>query len=326
MKKEILLFSILVFSLFSKASAQDMDAVYKKMPFKKNKHLSRSYPVTSADMLTLENKAGNIEVRTWDRNEFKIDADVIVAAYTEEWANSVLSDLDIDEQKTVNSYSFTTLMAADMDKKEGGTKHYDKYNGKNTKQFQQINYVVYMPSANKLKAVNYFGDITLGDRTGETVIISNYGNLKTGSLSNLQKLDAEYAKCSFGKLNDVNINLKYSDAVFKELDGNVTLNIQYGDNIKINAGNSLKALNVNSTYAEINLVSSALMSGAYVFVTSYSSFVNRTNIKFSTADDKKRPKFDYTYSGKNGAGTVPVKISAAYGKIVFGKAAPEDMN
>ncbi|MGB5005385.1 MAG: hypothetical protein WBO39_00505, partial [Ferruginibacter sp.] len=55
----------------------------KKYDFVKKKSVNKSYQVTSSDKLNIQNSFGSVEVKTWDRNEIKVDVEIEVSANTE---------------------------------------------------------------------------------------------------------------------------------------------------------------------------------------------------------------------------------------------------
>jgi hypothetical protein len=70
------------------------------------------------------------------------------------------------------------------------------------------------------------------------------------------------------------------------------------------------------------------LSASYNISTSFGSFKNTTDIKFTSDEDAGKdrgPKFDYEYSGKSGNGNIPVKVKSSFGKIIVGEASEEDM-
>jgi hypothetical protein len=85
---------------------------------------------------------------------------------------------------------------------------------------------------------------------------------------------------------------------------------------------------MKTSYSTVNLKPSAGLQASYNISTSFGSFKNTSDIKFSSdedGDNDRGPKFDYEYSGKSGSGSVPVKVKSSFGKVILGEATEEDM-
>jgi hypothetical protein len=302
----------------------------KKYEFTKTKTYSKSYTVAASDKLDIKNRFGGVEIRTWNKNEIKVDVNITTTAQTADWVASVLDDIQVADNKTGNIITFKTLFVEDLDKKEGnkkGKRRYDKYVGKNSHQTMEVNYTVYMPETNALKVDDEFGAITVPDFKGEIEAQSKFGSLNIGIAPNIKKAVVEFGSGVFGNIANCTVNIKFSKSEFKKISGNMKLYFEFSDAAKINFDNSLTALQVSSSYSTVNLRPSNDLSVSYTINTSYGSFVNRSAIKFEDNDESedKSPKFDFKYTGKSGAGTAQVKASTDYGKIILGEPNPEDM-
>ena len=91
--------------------------------------------------------------------------------------------------------------------------------------------------------------------------------------------------------------------------------------------NSLTGLDLKASYSTVNLRPVGNPSISYKISTSFGNFKNTTSIKFDSDETNQdnAPKFDYTYEGKAGAGTIPVKATTSFGKIILGEATADDM-
>ncbi|MBK9483906.1 MAG: hypothetical protein IPO01_01395 [Chitinophagaceae bacterium] len=91
---------------------------------------------------------------------------------------------------------------------------------------------------------------------------------------------------------------------------------------------NLSSLDLKTSYSTVNLKPLGDLSASYNIFTSFGSFKNTSNIKFSSDEeegDNRGPKFDYEYTGKSGSGNIPVKVKSSFGKIIVGEASEEDM-
>src|SRR5437868_3815957 len=153
MKKLVSLFSLLsIVLLNTTAFAQDdkdneNKSEQKKYDFVKNKSVNKSYNVSSSDKLNIDNQFGKVEVKTWDRNEIKVDVDIEVSATTEAAAQKLIDNITVDDGQRGGDISFKTNMKGnDRKTGEGGNN--------NEKSTMHINYTVSMPASNPLRISN----------------------------------------------------------------------------------------------------------------------------------------------------------------------------
>ncbi|HMJ48334.1 MAG TPA: hypothetical protein VK498_13460, partial [Ferruginibacter sp.] len=160
----------------------------KKYEFIKKKSVNKSYNVSSSDKLIIENSFGSVEVRTWDRNEIKVDVEIEVTANSEALAQKMIDRISVSVYKAGKEIAFETKMK-------------DVNNTRDEKSSMEINYTISMPSGNPLTVKNEFGSTTIPDFRGEVDLTSKFGSLTAGNLSNIKGIHVE-----FGKANLANIS------------------------------------------------------------------------------------------------------------------------
>jgi hypothetical protein len=286
----------------------------KKYEFVKNKSVNKSYNVSSSDKLNIHNSFGSVEVHTWTRNEIKVDVAVDVSSNKADFAEKLLDGIVVSDDQKANEISFKTSIK-------------NSNNSKGTKSTMSINYSIYMPAANPLTIFNEFGATIIPDYTGEVDLSSKFGSLTTGSLKSIKKIVVEFGKANFESITNGAVTVKYSQAEFGKLVGNVKLNFEFCGATKISMDNNLTALDLKASYSTVNLLPVGNPSASYSIFTSFGSFKNTTGIKFGgdEKDEDQGPTFDKNYEGKSGNGSIPVKASASFGKIILGEASSEDM-
>lgn len=290
----------------------------KKYEFVKTKSVNKSYGVSSSDKLNIENSFGSVKVNTWDKSEIKVDVSIEVSSNVESQAQKLLEMINVSEGKTGNLISFKTSMN-DRNERDGS---------RNTKSSMEINYVIFMPAGNALTIKNDFGATTIPDFRGEVDLTSKFGSLTTGNLANIKNIHVEFGKANLANITSAPVTIKFSKAVISKMSGSVKLNLEFCNNVRLNMDNSLTNLDLKTSYSTVNLRPIGELPASYNILTSFGSFKNNSGIKFSSdgeEDDKHGPKFDYEYSGKNGSGSIPVKVKSSFGKIILGEASEEDM-
>ena len=287
----------------------------KKYEFVKKKSVNRSYNVSASDKLNIQNSFGSVDVRTWDRNEIKVDVDVEVSANTEALAQKMLDRISVTDSKSGKDISFKTDMK-------------DVNNSKGEKSTMQINYTISMPAGNPLNIKNDFGSTTVPDFRGEVDLTSKFGSLTTGTLSNIKSINVEFGKANLANITSAPVTIKFSKAVISKLSGSVKLNLEFCSSVRLSLDNNLSSLDLKTSYSTVNLKPIGDLPASYSISTSFGSFKNTSGVKFSSDEDgdkERGPKFDYEYSGKSGSGSIPVKVKSSFGKIIVGEASEEDM-
>ena len=295
----------------------DNDNKDKKYEFVKKKSVNKSYNVSTSDKLNIENSFGKVEVHVWEKNEIKVDVDVEVSANTEATAQKIFDRISIKDSQSGKDISFKTDMKDT----------HDEGNSKGDKSTMSINYSISMPASNPLRIKNEFGSTTLPDYKGEVDLTSKFGKLNTGNLSNVKNIEVEFGKATLGNVPGGKLSIKYSKASIASLSGNIKLNLEFSSKVVLNLDNSLSNLDLNASYSTVNLKPLGALTASYTVSTSFGSFKNKTDIKFSSDedDDDHGPKFDHEYSGKSGSGNVPVKVKSNFSTIILGDASEDDM-
>jgi len=293
----------------------------KKYDFVKTKSVNKSYNVSSSDKLNIDNQFGKVEVRTWDRNEIKVDVSIEVSATKEDLAQKIIDNIKVSDDQSGRNISFKTTMSG-KDKDKGWNN-----DSKGEKSSMHVNYMISMPASNALHVANSFGSTTIPDMRGEVELKSSFGSLTTGNLPNIKSIDVEFGKASFQNLTNGTITVKFSKAEFLKLSGDIKLNLEFCSATRVNIDNSLTGLNVKASYSKVNIRPSADMSAAYTISTNFGSLKNNTSIKFDgdDGDDNHGPKFDHIYTGKSGSGTVPIKIKTEFNGVILGEPGPDDL-
>jgi len=320
----------------------------------KRRSINKTYKVSGSTMMKFSNSFGKMHVETWDKNEVKVNIEIIARASSDERAQDLLDkiDINIDDDNPSSSISFITSI--------GNNK-----SGRNTS--FEINYDVSMPKTNTLDIKNSFGDVYLGDLSGDVDVNVQYGNLKAGNLtgdcdvklsfgSGFSEIDAikkgdlkvSYSKLGVEEMGDVDVNssfstfetekvgsmdliAKYGEVGIEEIDvleadvnfsgfelgkvnKSLVLDIDYGGSLDIGVSKSVKLLDVTSSFGPVNI---NLESGINASVEARMSFC-------SLRYDEDKIEFskiikDNTssqYEGKIGTGSgAIIKIISKYGNV-----------
>jgi hypothetical protein len=264
-----------------KGQDQDIQNIADDNTDQKIKNYSKSYAVTANNRLDIDNRYGKVSIKTWAKNEFKVDVQIKVLADKSDDATSLLNSINITDKKQGQTVFFKTII--DKEASIGV--------GKNNFRKVEINYVVYMPAKNALSITNKLGDISLPDLSGKVVINCSFGDLVAKSLSNpaniikvsygdaritslrASDLDITSGTLTLGWADKLNAAMSYSSAKIGKISTSGVINVKYGSGVQIaDIDKNLKNLSVNSNYSAVKLGIADNENADFDVTTHYGSF------------------------------------------------------
>lgn len=178
--------------------------------------ITRTFIVNSNDKVVLNNQYGALNVRTWDKNEVKLD--VVVYGDPELDARQLLEMVSVNAVKKDGAVVLETRLIGSKRK-----------NGKKIR----VEFQVYMPEANNLELFHQYGNVNIGDFTGSIIARVQYGNFTAGNLK--------------GSNNDLSIG--YGSTIIKNI-SNAKISQEYGDGLTIG---TVESLSLNAAYAAVKI-------------------------------------------------------------------------
>ena len=311
-------------------SAQDNEKHEKSEPkFKKEKSFSKSYPLSGSDRINLSNQFGEMKLVTWEKNEIKVDVSISGKSDDEKRAQEIVDMISIIDKKDGNTVSFKTKFADDgKDGGNEGNKKGNKVNDKHRNEGMEINYLVYLPSGNALKAENQFGKMIVPDYRGEADISCKFGSLTAGNIYNAKSVSVEFGNGEIGMVNGGKLEIKFSNGTVRKLSGDVRSDLEFS-NVKLVIGNEAKGVDINNSYSAVYLDLDKNLSASFDINTSHGEFTNKSDftIKSDRNDDGGHgPRFTNHYSGNAGSGGMKIKVSSSFGSITAGHNLEMDMS
>ena len=310
MKRRIITLFTLFTLAISPAFAGNGDPLVEK-----TKTYTKTYPVSSSDKISLENQFGEMKITTWDKNEIRVDVRIEAKGGTEEIAQKILDNIYIEDSKSGSEISFETKMR---------NKNWNNDNEKKYKEMgMKIDYTVSMPANNQLNATNQFGPMSITDYKGLVVLVSKFGSLTAGKLSNVKEVNVEFGEANVESVNGGRLTIKFSKAVINNVIGNVVARIEFCDKLKIGVDNNSKDLDIKTSYSTLYLDASSNFSSRISIKTSFGDFNNKTSFNIKKEgddddDDRHGPKFDKQFSGNAGSGTNKLNVKSDFGEVILG--------
>lgn len=302
----------------------------------KSRTISRSYKVDKSDKLAIINQYGNVVIKTWEKNEIKVDIEINAYESSASAAQDLLESVKVEEGRQADLISYKTVF-----NKVNNNFWRKVINGKEERRGVQINYNVYMPAGNALDIKNTYGNTSLEDLKGQVNINSTYGNISGSSLDNAaNQIRSSYGTVSMVSFSNGNINVNYgqlkldraekisatitySPVTINRLNTGGTFNVTYGGGLKIAAvDKDVKNLVVNSTYAGVTLGLDKSANIDYDVTVVYNNFNFDRNKDFqnSLVSSGSGRSFNPTkkYRGTLGEGSDSrIIVKSTYGAVKF---------
>lgn len=270
----------------------------------KSKAFSKTFSLAKSDKVNLSNQYGSITIKTWDRNEIKVDAAIKAYAKSDNEAQELLDEVTVNGTKDGDLVTFKTSIV-DRNRSWGSSVK----NGKTIwRREVKVHYTVYMPTTAALTASQTYGGITMDDYAGPTSIKVQYGNFDAGNLSNANNyLSIQYGKGNVKDFGNAKIKHQYGGGLTLGTIGNIDLDAQYtAVNIGTIKGNAV----IKHQYGSGTTIGTASTLNANAQYTTVKVGTLRGNINSKTQYGKII--IDEIEAGKN------VEIDASYSSVSLG--------
>ena len=303
----------------------------------KVKNYSKSYSADAYTRLDIDNRNGNVSVKTWTKNEFKVDVQIKAYANDDAETQKLLDQTSVTDSKENDLVSFKTVINSG----NHSNTLWESWssNGKTSVHKMVVNYTVYMPAKSAVSITNRYGLIDLPILSGKVTIDNAYGGLTAKSLTNADNvINVKYGNANIGNLEGSDLNVSYgnlnldvADRVAARLQftqakigkisnsGNIT--VHYGDGVQIkDLDKNLKTLTVKSTFAPIKLGSLNDVNADFDVTVRMAPFIytNDVNVITKSPADEKGSNTTKNYKGHIGKGNADkvITINASYGNGV----------
>ncbi|TVZ55391.1 hypothetical protein OD91_0638 [Lutibacter sp. Hel_I_33_5] len=240
----------------------------------KSKTIKKEYSVNSDATVLIDNKYGNINVTTWNKNKVEIEVKITVKGYDLDRVEEKLESIDVNFNASASLVEAKTII-------EGKRNNWSWW-GKSKNISYKINYTIKMPESNNVDLDNDYGNIYLDKLSGKGYINCDYGKIEIGELRNdVNKINLDYcsrstisymkngnvnidySKLTIDESGDVKLNTDYSTTEFGKVN-NINFNADYG-NVSIDEVNTVKG---NSDYTSMRF---GTLSKSLVVDTDYGS-------------------------------------------------------
>jgi hypothetical protein len=200
------------------------------------KTVKKNYKMSADGDVSLSNKYGKINLKTWDRNEVVIEVTITAHARSESAANDIFNRINID---FANGSDYVKAETQIETQKSSWWSSGDKGDFR-------IDYEVSMPKAASLDLSNKYGDSEIAAIGGDANIVVKYGNFNVLAVGKDTKIDLGYGNGTVGEINDAEIVIKYSKIKLKAAE-HINVDSKYSK-VYIDKANKIKSTSKYDTY------------------------------------------------------------------------------
>ena len=183
--------------------------------FTETKEIHKHFKVTPQTRIEISNKYGKIELNTWDKDSVVIDINIRVEEKKLSKLEKAIDAIDFDFN---HSQHFLIVQTIADQNKTGLGKEILKFKETvlQADGNMEIDYTVWLPSANDLKVENKFGDIFIGDYDGDVDLTLSNGNLKAHNFTGKLDLTLSFADVTINSISAGNLDCIYSEVYIKK--------------------------------------------------------------------------------------------------------------
>ncbi len=226
------LFGLLIIQAFLLLPASSFGVEVKK-------EFSREFDTAGKELLTIDNRFGDVTVTTWNQNKVSIEVLVTIDHPDQTRAEGYLSMIDVLFTDSDNTIGAETVIDSKF-----------SFRGMGKDRRFSIDYVVKMPGKMNLKLENRYGNVNIDNLSGHADITVRYGSLYAGSLTrgNIKPLNRIVIAYGHGEIDE----LGWSELYLRYCTKGVTVD-------------NAEALLVDSRYSELSIdrVSSVVAESKY---------------------------------------------------------------
>ncbi len=220
-----------------------------KKKHEKSKTIHKNYAVNTDATVEIDNKYGNINITTWNKNRVEIEVKITVKGTDLDAVEDKLNQIDVVFHTTASLVEAKTVFEK--------VKHSWNWFKRGSNTSFKINYYIKMPETNQVDLENDYGAISLNKLKGKASIKCGYGKISIGELLNeinyidLEycssssisyinngKISIDYSKLTIDKSKKIRVNADYSNVNIDETQ-DIHFNADYGS-FRINKANNIK--------------------------------------------------------------------------------------
>jgi hypothetical protein len=216
------------------------------------KTIKREFNITPNGTTSISNRYGKVSVKTWNRDQVKIDVTIVVDAASESAAQRVFDRINISFTNTSSSVKAITTIEPRKSSFFGDW-------GSGSADFS-INYEVFLPATNNLELEHRYGDAYVGAMKGRVTLDLRYANPKIEEVGEGSSMTFSYGTGSLTKARNMTLDIGYANLTIKE-GGDLQFNSKYAK-VSVDKADRISSATRYDDY-KIGAVRELINSGRY---------------------------------------------------------------
>jgi len=182
--------------------------------FSETKKTEKRFKILPGTRIEIANKYGSVEVNTWNKDSVCFKIEIKVEEKRPDKLEKTLESIDFDFTNSPYYLIARTLLGESRTPLENEFIRF-KESLLQTSGNVTIDYKVWLPDNHELHIENKFGDILMGDYSGNVDINLSNGKLRTKAIKTKLNLDLNFADATLGDVANGRISSNYSDIYIK---------------------------------------------------------------------------------------------------------------
>lgn len=247
--KTLLLLLLVVGTAFSNTNAT---TPFVKKEF--TKKIERIYDIAADGNVDLNNRYGQVTVKTWDKNKVEVEVVIKVNSRSEESAEETFDRINIEMSNSANNVSVATNIESNSNNS------WTSWFGGSSNDDFSIHYLIHMPATNDLTLANKYGNSAVEDIKGDADLTIKYGNIDMGNVGGDLNFDLGYGNATIGNSGDASVVIKYSN--FKMNDAKEVIIESKYSKVKIQSATDIRSTSKYDSY-KLGKIKSLRNEGKY---------------------------------------------------------------
>jgi len=183
--------------------------------FTESKQINKRFKAGSDTRIEITNKYGKIKINTWDKDSVVFEIKIRVEDKKLSKLEKLVEDVNVDFTGSQHFIIARTKVGESRSSIEKEILNFKESVFQSDGRIE-VDYTVWMPKSNPLKVENKFGDIYIGDYSGDIDINLSNGNLKSHDFSGKTKLSLSFGDATINKMKTGTLDCNYSEIYIKE--------------------------------------------------------------------------------------------------------------
>lgn len=230
------------------------------------KTISKSINTNGIDLFFISNNRGNINIKTGDINEVRVEASISIKVDKDEFLDSALAGVDIELIKFGNTIELNNPLAKICDCNVPSRRKQRKQKTADGKKYEiedfTISYDITMPLNLNLEVDNKYGNVSIEDLNANLDATLFKGKLNAGNIAKELKLNLKYSDGVIGNFETGKVDLFYANTKLGNAK-NLEVNAKYSK-VDIDGSDKLELIGFKSDFEifeTVNLVSGDIKYG-----------------------------------------------------------------